>query len=158
MRGREQGAAGGRAAARARPRPRTADAPAELRLDVWQFVRIMVALEAMPASAALRAWGGAWRELDDRLTQLGKTDPDAFAALMMDEEVVLPAPDRRVLDDAERALRRVDRELSSALAERGLTADRRAELEFERRALRRRRRALASPGAPRRPRREPKAR
>ncbi len=138
---------------RAKHGGRAADAPAELRIDVWQFVRIMVALEAMPASAAQRAWGGIWREIDDRLTLLGKTDPDAFAALMMDEDVVLPAPNRRVLDDAARALRRVDREISSALAERGLPADRRAELEFERRALRRRRRALA-----RRPPRAGKAR
>lgn len=115
----------------------------DLRLDVWQFVRLMAALEAMPDGAAMRAWGDAWREIDERLARLGRTDAAAFGALMMDEEVVLPAPGARVLDEALRALRRVDRELGSALAESGLGAQRRAALEFERRGLRERREALA---------------
>ena len=114
-----------------------------LRLDVWQFVRLMVALEAMPEGAAMRAWGDAWREIDERLARLGRADTAAFAALMMDEEVVLPAPGARVLDEALRALRRVDRELGAALAQGGLDAQRRAALEFERRGLRERRDALA---------------
>ena len=114
-----------------------------LRLDVWQFVRLMVALEAMPEGAAMRAWGDAWREIDERLARLGRANAAAFAALMMDEEVVLPAPGARVLDEALRALRRVDRELGAALAQGGLDAQRRAALEFERRGLRERRDALA---------------
>lgn len=121
----------------------------ELRLDVWRFVRIMVALEAMPESAARRAWGDIWREIDARLTRLGETDAAAFAETMMESEVVLPVPDLGVLADAARALVRVDGELAAALAARGLPEARRAELEFERRELRRTRKSLAR-RAPRR--------
>lgn len=113
-----------------------------LRLDVWQFVRVMVALEAMPETAARRAWGEAWREIDDRLERLRETDAAAFATLMMDEEVVLPIPGVNVLGDAARALRRVEDELAAALSEPGLSEERRSALAFERRALGRRRKAL----------------
>ncbi len=112
---------------------------------MWEFVRVMVALEAMPATAAMRAWRGIWREIDGRLHELGETDAAGFASLMMEEEVVLPVPSPRVVGDARRALRRVDRELTTALAERGLTNARRTELEFERRALRRRHQRLSRP-------------
>ena len=128
------------------------DGAGEWRIDVWQFVRVMVALEAMPGTTARRAWGGIWREIDDRLARLGESDAAGFAALMMDEEVVLPVADRRVLADAAQALDRVDRELSAALAEPGVAEERRVDLAFERRALRRLRRHLpeAEPPRPRR--------
>lgn len=125
-----------------------------LRLDVWQFVRVMVALEAIPETAARRAWGEVWREIDDRLERLRETDAAAFATLMMDEEVVLPIPGADVLGDAARALRRVEDELAAALSEPGLSEERRTALAFERRALGRRRKALQrrmqTPAAPRR--------
>ena len=114
-----------------------------LRLEVWRFVRLMVALETMPEGAAMRAWGGAWREIDERLARLGRADAAAFSALMMDEEAVLPAPGAGALEEAVRALRKVDRELGSALARCGPDAERRAALEFERRELRESRKALA---------------
>ena len=116
------------------------------RIDVWQFVRVMVAVESLPGAAAARAWGEIWREVDDRLDRLQTSDPDGFAHLMMCEEVVLPVPDRTVLDDAARALEQVDRELAAALAERGLPARRRADLAFEREALRKRRAELSRRG------------
>ncbi len=114
-----------------------------LRLETWQFVRIMVALEAMPGSKAARLWGAAWREIDNRLTHLGKTDAESFAALMMEQEVVLPVAGPHVVRETVRALRRVDRELAALLSGEDLPEDQRAALRFERQALRRLERSLA---------------
>lgn len=72
----------------------------ELRMPVWQFVRLMVQVEeSMKAIRGRRkppalqdlyyAWDDTWLELDQRLTDLGKNDPDAFAELMMLQDVVL---------------------------------------------------------------------
>lgn len=68
----------------------------DLRLPVWQFVRLMVQVEETlkkgrsgPVAGLSRAWGEVWEEVDGALGRLGKTDPEAFADLMMDQEVVL---------------------------------------------------------------------
>ncbi len=75
-----------------------------LRLEVWQFVRLMVQMEESlgiggatgggeGAGGALRLlydrWEDDWAELDARLVDLGRSDPDGFADLMMNQEVVL---------------------------------------------------------------------
>lgn len=76
----------------------------EVRLDVWQFVRLMVRLEDRLAATggidgpAARGsdigriwsrWEDVWVDLDARLVDLGKHDMDGFAELMMNQEVVL---------------------------------------------------------------------
>ncbi|MEQ9489746.1 MAG: hypothetical protein RIM72_12225 [Alphaproteobacteria bacterium] len=68
----------------------------ELRLTVWQFVRLMVqvdeTLAARPNTAAesiKEAWDDIWLDIDARLEELGRKDPDGFASMMMDQEVVL---------------------------------------------------------------------
>ncbi len=71
-----------------------------LRLDVWQFVRLMVqleeTLEKTPGQgkgtahrALFERWEDIWVDLDARLVDLGQHDMDAFADLMMNQEVVL---------------------------------------------------------------------
>lgn len=67
----------------------------EIRFAVWQFVRLMVRLEETmktDKSDALKAlydgWEDIWVDLDAQLVDLSKQDPDAFADLMMDQEVV----------------------------------------------------------------------
>ena len=60
----------------------------QLRIVVWQFVRIMVQLEAEAGRRKRRAsvyddWREAWEELDARLTDLGKKDVAAYSNLMM---------------------------------------------------------------------------
>ena len=73
---------------------------AELRMPVWQFVRLMVQVEETlktgkgrrkdPAVQDLYdAWDDIWLELDQRLETLGRDDPDAFSELMMRQDVVL---------------------------------------------------------------------
>lgn len=71
----------------------------DLTLDVWQFVRLMVGMEETlnahgggRGSAVKRVydkWEDIWVDLDAQLVDLGRRDPDAFADLMMDQEVVL---------------------------------------------------------------------
>ena len=62
----------------------------EMRITVWQFVRIMVALEGRrPRAEVYENWKGAWQELDAELTRLGKSDHAAYSDLMMNQEVVL---------------------------------------------------------------------
>lgn len=74
----------------------------DIRLDVWQFVRLMVQIEETLAAApgggkgtSLQAlwerWEDVWVDLDAQLVDLGKHDMDAFADLMMNQEVVLDA-------------------------------------------------------------------
>jgi len=67
----------------------------ELRFTVWQFVRLMVQLEKAveadknsPAGKLYNDWEDIWVDLDAQLVDLGKHDPEAFADLMMDQEVV----------------------------------------------------------------------
>ncbi|RED49111.1 hypothetical protein [Aestuariispira insulae] len=67
----------------------------ELRFTVWQFVRLMVQLEKSienvktgPLRTLYDGWEDIWVDLDARLVDLGKHDPEAFAELMMDQEVV----------------------------------------------------------------------
>ena len=85
-----------------------ADPHADLHLDVWQFVRLMVQMEETlkragfePRSGkggggALKSlydlWEDLWVDLDAQLVDLGRRDPEAFADLMMDQEVVLENP------------------------------------------------------------------
>ncbi|WP_420547044.1 hypothetical protein [Curvivirga sp.] len=67
----------------------------EVRFVVWQFVRLMVRLEeTVEAGAAgevkdlYNSWEDVWVDLDAKLVDLGRNDPEAFAELMMDQEVV----------------------------------------------------------------------
>lgn len=72
---------------------------AELTLDVWQFVRLMVSMEESLESrgggrgSGLKSlydrWEDIWVDLDAKLVDLGRRDPSGFADLMMDQEVVL---------------------------------------------------------------------
>jgi len=95
-----------------------------LTLDVWQFVRLMVRMEetlqAGDGSSALRQlyerWEDLWVDLDARLVDLGRTDMDAFADLMMEQEVVLedvpPGAYALVADELEKVAAELRRTLS----------------------------------------------
>jgi hypothetical protein len=66
--------------------------PGKIAVDVWQFVRMMVQLEreggARGGGGTCDAWREAWHEIDRRLEELGRTDAEAFAELMMNQLVV----------------------------------------------------------------------
>ncbi len=109
-------------------------------VDVWQFVRIMVALEkggrrGGRAGSAYATWRDIWKELDGRLEQLGKSDPVAFADLMMEQQVVLPNASPERLREIVAAIKTVTQDMDGALDRGTGDSGRTADLRFERGAL-----------------------
>ena len=149
--------------------PRSNKAPIELRLAVWQFVRVMVQLEAasrargrQSAPSLYGAWRPAWQEIDRRLTEVGKTDAAAFSELMMEQEVVLQCRNRAQMNELTRTLENVVNQLKAETKAASGDARRLTDLRFERTELetlgRRLRKLAKSAGATApRPRAKPKA-
>lgn len=123
-------------------------------IDVWQFVRIMVALEERSRGrrpgAAYTAWREIWRELDQRLTELGETDAAAFADLMMEQQVVLPAARPAIIRDAVDAIEAVTRQMTAELDRKAGDGGHQADLRFERKELNALARKLSGRGGGRR--------
>jgi len=111
-----------------------------LAIDVWQFVRIMVALEKSARrgrgpSAAYTAWREIWRELDQRLTELGKSDAAGFAELMMEQQVVLPIARPAIIREAVECIEAVTRQMTTDLDRGTGDAGHQSDLRFERKEL-----------------------
>lgn len=105
----------------------------DIAFDVWQFVRIMVQLEATAkGGAAWSAWRESWEELDAKLESLRHRDPRAYGELMMDQQVVLPLERRGQLAEVTIAAQAVLANLDTSIADRNLDRQRRADLRFER--------------------------
>ena len=99
---------------------------ANVTLDVWQFVRLMVGMEESLSShgggrgSALKTlydkWEDVWVDLDAKLVDLGKSDMDSFANLMMEQEVVLEdvtAGERALMvQELEKVLRQIKARLA----------------------------------------------
>ncbi|MBT3808941.1 MAG: hypothetical protein HOL07_01840 [Rhodospirillaceae bacterium] len=117
-------------------------ASTELRITVWQFVRIMVQLETVArargrakAPTVFADWRSAWTEIDRTLTRLADSDADAFSDLMMNQEVVVRCRDRNQVNEVTRAIENVMNQLDQQIrAVRG-EAKAEEELRFERREL-----------------------
>ncbi|MBO6783676.1 MAG: hypothetical protein JJ899_10465 [Alphaproteobacteria bacterium] len=114
----------------------------ELRLVVWQFVRVMVQLEKVSrvrgrdrAPSVYGAWRSAWTEIDRTLERLGKTDADAFSDLMMNQEVVLKIRDRSQLNEVTRTAENVVGQLDQQIREARGNAQQEEDLQFERREM-----------------------
>ena len=104
----------------------------EMRIAVWQFVRIMVALEGRRARPSVyAAWEGAWRELDAELTKLGRTDHATFSDLMMNQEVVLELSSDKHRGEVIAALRRIMQDMKRQLRVASSGAADRRSLKFE---------------------------
>lgn len=108
----------------------------ELRLAVWQFVRVMVELENSKSSALLyKYWEKTWVEVDKQLDRLSNEDHRAYADLMMNQEVVLKVEKARFWSEISiivlAVIKNIDRELKSIKQ----IDPRKADLIFERREL-----------------------
>lgn len=113
----------------------------QIRLDVWQFVRLMVALETRlggtesghgsDAKAFYDRWEDLWVDLDARLVDMGRTDRVAFADIMMDQEVILEDVRHGELQVAIIAFKKVLDQLRLALQRTDEPAET-ADLSFER--------------------------
>lgn len=98
----------------------------EIRMPVWQFVRLMVQVEESLKEFKGRnkppllkdlydAWDDTWLELDQRLGELGRDDPDAFAELMMRQDVVLTDATPRRVKTAAQEIRKVLKSMKAVL-------------------------------------------
>jgi len=104
----------------------------ELRIAVWQFVRIMVALEGRrPRAKVYGDWKSAWRELDTELTRLGKSDHAAYSDLMMNQEVVLILSSKACRSEVILALSRITRDIKRQIAVPKGGAEDRNSLKYE---------------------------
>ena len=126
------------AARRRAPRELTGD----VTFTVWQFVRVMVRLEETsrgrgnrPRDQLYAGWRDAWREVDQELTRLGKDDPDAFANLMMEHEVVLACPSKIQLNQVVQVIEEVAAQLSKSIAAKAGGPEQLRHLKFERTEL-----------------------
>jgi len=131
-----------------------------LAIDVWQFVRVMVALEkparrGRPAGAAYMAWREIWRELDQRLTDLGKTDAAGFADLMMEQQVVLPVSRPAIVREEVETIEAVTRQMTTDLDRGTGDAGHQSNLRFERKELNALARKIARHGGQKPPRPAP---
>lgn len=105
---------------------------AEMRITVWQFVRIMVALEGRrPRARVYEDWQGAWRELDAELTRLGRTDHAAYSDLMMNQEVVLALGGGKRRREVTQALARIMQDMKRQLRTAKSGPEERRSLKFE---------------------------
>ena len=104
----------------------------EMRITVWQFVRIMVALEGRrPRAEVYENWKGAWQELDAELTRLGKNDHAAYSDLMMNQEVVLELGGANRGREVTQALTRIIRDMKRQMRTANSAAAERRSLKFE---------------------------
>lgn len=114
---------------------------ADLTLDVWQFVRLMVSMEeSLEARSGGKGsglkslydrWEDIWVDLDARLVDLGRRDPNAFADLMMDQEVVLEEVSTGEAQLVVQELEKVVRQLKAKLSQTD-APDEVEDLTFER--------------------------
>ena len=61
-------------------------------------------------------WEDIWVDLDAQLVDLGKRDPQAFADLMMDQEVVLEEVSPGELEVVQRELSKVHKQIAAHLS------------------------------------------
>ena len=107
----------------------------ELRLVVWQFVRIMVQLETVARVRGSTRGRSSWTEIDRSLERLGKTEAEAFADLMMNQEVVLRCRDKTQINEVTRTADNVVAQLDDMLRDARGDAKREEDLQFERREM-----------------------
>ena len=113
----------------------------KLEIGVWQFVRIMVELEAEAGRAkagrrpnAYDDWREPWDELDGRLTELAARDHAAYADLMMNQNVVVQYRGDKHGREVVHALDRVINDMKGEIR-RGGKGQRLKDLRFESREL-----------------------
>lgn len=122
-----------------------------LDITVWQFVRIMVQLEAVAKSRGGRRagraappqqerpvfgdWRAAWQEIDRELTRLGSSDADAFSDLMMNQNVILECRSRSQINEVMRAIENVVHQMRGEVAASTGDEEHISDLRFEIREL-----------------------
>jgi len=113
----------------------------ELRFTIWQFVRLMVHIEdsqnraSKDQAALLDEWAEIWAPLDLELARLAESDPQAYAEMMMDQELVIEDATAKQTATTNATLQAVMADMDAAIAKGG-DEDLIDSLKFERRELR----------------------
>ena len=138
--------------------PQSRDSDVRFTFTVWQFVRIMVRLEESarlrgqrPRDQLYQRWQASWREIDEELTQFGKSDPDGFATLMMDHDVVVSCQATSQLNQVVRVIEEVIQQLSKSITTKDGNAEQLRHLRFERGELEKLKNRAASRRSSRKP-------
>ena len=120
-------------------RPHTRDSDVSLTFSVWQFVRIMVRLEESerlrgqrPRDQLYQRWRASWQEIDEELIRFGKSDPEGFANLMMDHDVVVSCQATSQLNQVVRVIEEVIQQLSKSIMSKDGNAEQLRNLRFDR--------------------------
>lgn len=119
---------------------------AHLDFTVWQFVRLMVHLEeSEPLASAdgdtpglLVAWKDIWQPLDAQLSELGESDFEAYADMMMDQDVIVEDVPIHHVEQVVDGLRAVAVILDSEIEHgksQGSEPEQQISLEYERDAM-----------------------
>lgn len=107
-----------------------------LDLTVWEFVRIMVALEDEGADSAFYTQRSeVWDAVDGDLGRLAQEDPDGFAEMMMEHQVTLEDMGADELKDVERGAEIALEAIKDAEGDDALDAETKQGLAFEKREL-----------------------
>lgn len=115
---------------------------ANLDFTVWQFVRLMVHLEESESAQAtdkdlpplLEAWTDIWQPLDEELIALGESDFEAYADMMMDQDVIIDDVPPGHVDQVVDGLKAVAGILEAEIAQ-GVAPEHLESLEYERDSL-----------------------
>ena len=60
-----------------------------MKLDIWEFVRLMVAVEQEPGNPLMQAFAQQWQEVDQALTELAQEDHIAYSDMMLNQQIDL---------------------------------------------------------------------
>ena len=115
----------------------------EFKFRVWEFVRVMVRLENVPAGRSKNpgktfylAHRDAWTKLDRRLDRLAESDAQAFSNLMMKQHVTAAFETPEQVREATGAVDGVIAEMNREIAKGGEDAELLVNLESEIKELR----------------------
>ena len=109
---------------------------ATLDLVVWEFVRVMVALEDEGADSAFYVnRSDVWDAVDGELGRLSAEDPDGFAEMMMEHQVTLEDVTAAELKDIERGVEIALEEIKGLEAAGTDDEDQESGLSYEKREL-----------------------
>ncbi len=90
--------------------------PKNIQLDIWQFVRIMVAAENTPnGSILLQTYRDVWQHIDTTLTETANQDMEKYAKMMMETQVTLEGGTRKIANAIVAMAGEVIRQLTDAM-------------------------------------------
>ena len=109
---------------------------ASLEFTVWEFVRVMVALEDEGEDCPFYTQrADVWDSVDSELGRLAAEDPDGFAEMMMDHQVTLDDVGADEMKDVERGAEIALETIKAAEEDGGHDEETARGLSFEKKEL-----------------------